>query len=299
MTFKNFFKLAQMQTTITTFLTAILGVFYSWYNYKLFNPILSILTVLFVLLFLIAVNIRDNYVDYEVAYKKGDLAAENMIIGRERLSLKDVRFAYLIVGIISAIIGLYLVSQTTILAFYAGVTCFLIGILYAAGPVPISSTPFGEVFTGIAMGFGVFFSTLYVNSFQLLEFNIETIIKIFLASTATTIVAINIVLANNICDLEEDMEDNRYSLTYYIGVEKSLFLYKSLYYLAYSSIILSVIVKAYPKIVILSLLSFPLVQKNIQAFMKNQNKDRGLRIAVINSIIIPLSILVTLILDFI
>lgn len=292
MTIGKFFKLAQMQTTITTFLTTLLGVAYAWYNYRSFNPILSILTIIFVILFLMAVNIRDNYVDYQVAFKKGDISAKSMVVGKENLKLKDVHITYSILGIISAAIGIYLVTQTTIFALYAAVICFLIGILYAAGPLPLSSTPLGEIFTGISMGFGVFFSTFYVNTFKLLEANSLTIIQVLLASTPTTIVAINIVLANNICDLEEDIEDNRFTLPYYIGIEKSLLLYKVFYYLAYISIPVSVFTGGFPKTVLFSLLSFPFIQKNIQIFMKNQDKDKGLRIAVINSIIIPVSILI-------
>lgn len=297
MTIKNFFKLAQMQTTISTFLTTLLGVVYAWYNYKKFNPVLSVLTVIFVVLFLMAVNIRDNYVDYEVASKKGDISANDMIIGKENLKLRDVRLAYKGLGIASGLIGIFLVSQTSIFALYAGIICFLIGILYAAGPLPISSTPFGEVATGIAMGFGVFFSTFYVNTFEVLEFNVLTIFELLLASSPTTIVAINIVLANNICDVEEDIEDERFSLPYYLGIEKSLLLYRLLYYLAYISIIISVAIGIFPGIVLLSLFSFFPVEKNIGIFMKDQNKDRGLGIAVINSVIISASILIFFAID--
>lgn len=293
MTIKIFFDLAQMQTTIRTFFTSILGVLYACYNYKVFSPILSILTIVFVILFLMAVNIRDNYVDYKMASDKKDISAKNMIIGRKNLKLKDVSLAYTILGLISALIGLYLVSQTSIFALYAALVCFLIGILYAAGPIPISSTPFGEVFTGIAMGFGVFFSTFYVNVFEIIEFNIPSIIEMFLASAPTTILAINIVLANNICDLREDIEDNRFTLVYYIGTNKALVLYKVLYYLAYISIPISVYMGIFPKTVLLSLLSFPLLYKNIKIFMEDQNKDRGLRIAVINSVIISLILVIS------
>lgn len=293
MTVKNVFKLAQIQTTIGTFLTTLLGIVYAWYNYETFHPLLSSLTILVVILFLLGVNVRDHFVDYEVAFKKGSPLAQEMVIGKENLQLKDVRLIYVVFWITSALIGVYIVTQTTLFALYAALICFLIGILYAAGPLPISSTRYGEVVTGIAMGFGVFFSTFYVNAYAALSFNGLTIVQILLASTPTTIVAINIVLANNICDVEEDVEDNRFTLPYHIGIEKSLLLFKYLYYLAYLTIPVSVMLGIFPKLVLLSLLSFPAVQRNIQLFMGDQDKERGLRLASLNAVIITAAILLS------
>lgn len=280
MTVKNFFQLAQMQTTITTVLTSFFGAVYAWYNYGIFNPFLTLLALLLVLFFLMAVNIRDNYVDYEVASKKGARSADRMVIGRESLKLKEVRAAYTILGVLSALIILFLTVQTTIFLFFAAVISFAIGVLYTAGPLPISSTPTGEIFTGITMGFGVFFATFYVNTFQVLTFSGSAIIEVLMVSTPTTICAINIVLANNICDLEEDVEDNRYTLPYYIDISKASLLFALLYYVAYLSVVLSVVLDILPLTTILSLLSFPFIQKNINSFMNDsdKNKNRGLRL---------------------
>lgn len=297
MTIKNFFALAQMQTTVTTVLTAILGLIYAWYNYGQFHPVLSLLAILLVLLFLMAVNIRDNYVDYQVASKKGSELADEMLIGRENLSLENVRRAYIGLGLISLFIIIYLSVQTTVYLLFAALIAFFIGILYTVGPIPISSTPSGEVFTGISMGFGVFFATFYVNTYAVFDVNTMSVLQLILASTPTTICAINIVLANNICDVEEDVEDNRFTLPYYLGMQKSLSLFRILYYIAYLSILPAILLGALPWLTLLSLLSFSMVQKNIRLFMANQEKERGLRLAVVNSVIIPISILIPLIIQ--
>ena len=52
----------------------------------------------------------------------------------------------------------------------------------------------------------------------------------------------NIMLANNICDVERDVQSKRYTLPYYIGQKKALLLYYGLYGVAYLSIVLTVIV---------------------------------------------------------
>ncbi len=291
MTVKIFFELAQLQTTVSTILTVMFGIVYAWYNYQIFNPVLSIFAIFLVFLFLVAVNVRDNYVDYLVASQKGSPAAEDMIIGREKLKLKDVRLVYSVLGGLSAFIILFLTIQTTIYLLYAAMIAFFIGVLYAAGPLPISSTPTGELFTGIAMGFGVFFAGFYVNTFEVVDFNSATFLQLLIASTPTTIGAINIVFANNICDIEEDVEDHRFTLPYYIGLQKSLMLYRALYYLAYLSIVLSVMIGILPKMTLLSFVSIPFIQRNIQVFMEDQEKEQGLRLAVINAVILAIVIL--------
>lgn len=244
MTVKNFFALAQMQTTVTTVLTALLGLIYAEYNYQVFDPFLSILAIILVLLFLMAVNIRDNYVDYQVASTKSSELVKDMIIHREKIPMENVQIAYIGLGILSFLIILYLAAQTTVYFFYAAIISFLIGILYTVGPIPISSTPTGEIFTGLSMGFGVFFATFYVNSYAVFELNFLSVLQLILASIPTTICAINIVLANNICDVKEDVEDNRFTLPYYLGTKRSLMLYQFLYYIAYLSIFPAILLGA-------------------------------------------------------
>lgn len=289
---KTFFKLAQMESTTASFFPAVIGSLYAWYNYRAFHLGLTFLTLVIVVLFHMAVNIRDNYLDYEVASNKQSASADNMLIGQESLSLSTVRASYYIVGIVSALLGLYLVTQTSILLLYIGVACFLIGILYTAGPRPISSTPFGELSSGLAMGFGILFVIVYVNSFHYVILDLATIGNIFLASLPTVLTVTNIMLANNICDLEEDIEDNRFTLPYYIGKQKALFLYKAFYYIIYLSIILSAFLGIFPKLILLALLSFPLVQKNIAIFMNEQIKEKTFITAIQNSAIIPIFIII-------
>ncbi|SFH72222.1 1,4-dihydroxy-2-naphthoate polyprenyltransferase [Pisciglobus halotolerans] len=296
MDIKSFFKLSQMYSTTASIFPAIIGVLYAWYNYREFHLGLTAIAFVVAILFHMAVNIRDEYLDYVVASNKHSSSVNHMVIGQEKLSLPAVRASYYIVGIISALLGFYLVAQTSMLLLYVGIICFLIGIFYTAGPRPISSTPFGEIFSGLAMGFAILFVVVYVNGFNVMVLNAATVGKIFLASLPTVITVTNIMLANNICDLEEDVEDNRFTLPYYIGKPKSLALYKGLYYIAYLSLIVSVFLGIYPKLILLTLFSFPIIQKNINIFMNKQVKEETFITAVQNSAVIPLFMIVSTIL---
>lgn len=293
MTVKQYILLAQLETTTTSIFPALIGILYAWYNYYSFRPVFSLLGMLTVVLFHIAVNIRDSYLDYYIADNKNSDITQEMVVGKENIPLNNVRIAYIISGAVALVIGLFLALQTSPILFFIGFGGMLIGALYTFGPIPISSTPTGEFFVGLSMGFCIFTAMVYVNAFDVVQFDLVTIGQFIVASVPTSITVMAILLANNICDLEEDIEDNRFTLPYHIGVDKSLTVYRYFYYAAYISIILSVIFETFPRLVALSLLTFPYVLKNIRIFMKEQDKQTTFMTSIINSVVIPVPIIIT------
>ena len=294
MTLKQYILLAQMESTTTSFFPAFIGILYAWYNYDTFHLGFSLLGLLTAILFHLALNIRDNYLDYYIADNKNADSAQEMVVGKENIPLKNVRLAYWISGIVALIIGLYLVLQTSLFLFYIGFGGMLIGALYTMGPVPINSTPYGEFFVGLAMGFGIFTAMVYLNAYDVIQLDWITMVQLIIASIPTSITVMSVSLANNICDLEEDIEDNRFTLPYHIGVDKSLVVFKYFYYAAYIAIILSLLFGTFPRLVALSLLTFPYVLKNIRIFMKEQDKRTTFITTIINSAVIPVPIIITL-----
>ncbi|WP_161878460.1 prenyltransferase [Alkalibacterium sp. MB6] len=293
MTIKQYFLLAQMESTTTSFFPAFIGILYAWYNYDSFRLGFSLLGLLTAVLFHLAVNIRDNYLDYYIADNKQADYAQDMVVGKEKIPLKNVKLAYIISGAVALVIGLFLVLQTSLFLLFIGFGGMLIGALYTMGPRPISSTPTGEFFVGLAMGFGIFTAMVYVNAFDVIQFDWITSIQIIVASIPTSITVMAISLANNICDLEEDIEDNRFTLPYHIGVDKALIVFKYFYYAGYIAIILSIVFGTFPRLVTLSLLTFPYVLKNIQIFMNKQDKKTTFMTSIINSAVIPVPLIIT------
>lgn len=293
MTLKQYLLLAQMESTTTSFFPAFIGILYAWYNYDTFRLGFSLLGLLTAVLFHLAVNIRDNYLDYYIADNKNADYTQEMVVGKENIPLKNVRLAYLISGAVALVIALFLVLQTSLILFYIGFGGMLIGALYTMGPVPISRTPFGEFFVGLAMGFGIFTAMVYVNAFDVIQFDWVTIGQLLVASIPTSITVMSISLANNICDLNEDIEDGRFTLPYHIGIDKALVVFKYFYYAAYIAIILSVVFGTFPRLVALSLLTFPYVLKNIRIFMNKQDKKTTFMTTIINSAVIPVPIIIT------
>lgn len=293
MTLKQYILLSQMEYATTSFFPGFMGILYAWYNYGTFRLGFSILGLLTVVIFYLAIGIRDTYLDYDITDHKNTDSPQEVMVGKESIPLKNIRLAYYLTGGVALAIGLFLVLQTSLILFYIGFGGMLIGILYTFGPLPISSTPFGDFFIGLAMGFGIFTAMLYVNAFDVIQFDWLSITLLIVASIPTAITVMSVSLANNICDLEEDIEDGRFTLPYHIGIDKELVIFKSFYYAGYIAIIFSVIFGTFPRLVTLSLLTFPYVLKNIRIFMNEQDKKTTFLTTIYNSIVIPIPLILT------
>ncbi len=199
---------------------------------------------------------------------------------------------------ISAALGLLLAAQTDIVIFLAGGLCFLCGVFYTYGPVPISRQPLGEVLSGAFYGLLIPFIILYINlpagTFLSMNVNFETIflkfqvvplLSLMLFSVVPFCTTANIMLANNICDLEKDIAVKRHTLPYYIG-KKALYLFAALYYATYLATIAMVIFDILSPVCLLSLITIIPVQKNISIFFQKQEKETTFLIAIKNYIII-------------
>lgn len=208
-----------------------------------------------------------------------------------------LRIIYVLFGI-SAFLGIYLALITDIVVFLAGGVCFMAGVLYTYGPVPISRQPLGEVLSGIFYGLFIPFLLLYINmpagTFLTLsagwekigvELMVWPLVSLLLLSVPPVCTTANIMLANNICDLEKDIAVKRYTLPYYLG-QKALYLFAAIYYLSYASIIAMVVLDILPPICLVSLLTIVVVQRNIGIFMKRQDKAVTFIISIKNYIAI-------------
>ncbi len=94
------------------------------------------------------------------------------------------------------------------------------------------------------------------------------------------------MLANNICDVEHDIQVKRYTLPYYLGRKASLWLFAGIYYATYLAVIIMAALKILSPICLLALVSLIPVQKNINTFFREQVKSRTFVTSIKNFIII-------------
>lgn len=207
-------------------------------------------------------------------------------------------FITLLLLMLSIASGLYLVYLSDAVVLLAGGLCFLFGILYSFGPVPLSHGPYGEVASGFFYGFMIPFLLIYLNDPASLltysvgmekisiELNAVAALKLLLLSVLPFCLTANIMFANNLCDSERDKAVGRFTLAYYLERKCALKLFALLYYAAYASVVLMVLLGFLPPLCLLLLLTLFPVQKNISAFFKKQDKAETFVVSIQNFIII-------------
>lgn len=280
------FNYVEIKTKITSTFTFLLTIAFLLYQGR---EILWGKTLLFfvgMFFFDLTTTAINNYIDSK---NNGQVLA----FGRK----KSLLIIFILFGI-SAFLGLYLACITDLVVLLAGGFCFICGVFYTFGPLPISRIPLGEVLSGFFYGIMIPFILMYINSpantylsyslsFETVSLSVQVvpILTLLLFSVTPFAVTANIMLANNICDLEKDIEVRRHTLPYYIG-KAALPLFAGIYYLTYLSMILMTALRILPPIALVSLLTLIPVQKNINVFFKKQEKATTFNISIINFILI-------------
>jgi 1,4-dihydroxy-2-naphthoate octaprenyltransferase len=301
MTISSFLKLVEIKTKIASFIPFSLGSIYAIYHFNSFDIKNFILMFISLICFDMATTTINNYTDYKTAIKTSGYGyqSHNAIV-RDNLEEATVLLVIFILLIIAILFGVILYFNTDIIILILGAISFFVGIHYTYGPIPISRMPIGEIFSGLFMGFIITFISTYIHIYDqnfitilyrdgLLEIiikEIEEIVYIFLISIPTICGIANIMLANNICDMEEDLQNKRYTLPIYIGTKKSLKLFKLLYYAVYIDMILLIILGVEPITSIITLITIIPVYNNINKFSINQSKKETFKLSLKNFIII-------------
>lgn len=300
----SFLKLVEIQTKVASVIPFLLGSAYAVYRFNHFNAKNFILMFISLIAFDMATTAINNYIDFKKANKTYGYGYEshNAIV-RDKLKESNVVITIFTLLLVAVSAGFMLYLNTNVVVLLLGMLSFLVGILYTFGPVPISRMPLGEIFSGFFMGFVLIFistyihvdhldlvSILYEQSSLLIKINVKELILIFLVSLPAIIGIANIMLANNICDVEDDIENKRYTLPIYIGRDKALNLFRALYYIAYVDIIVLILLKISPIFSLMVLLTIIPVYKNIKVFMNKQTKKDTFVTAVKNFVLMNISI---------
>lgn len=267
-----FFELVEIKAKTASVLPFLLGVCFSWYNYQSIHIWYVLLFFVAMFIFNMAVDILDNYNDYHHAVKGYDYKQKTNIIGREHLSVRLVFTIMMSMITISALMGIYLATKVGWPILWMGLWCYAVGILYSSGPRPLSSLPVGEFFSGFTMGFMILLICVYINTYQIFMWNSLMLSSILLVSLPSVLWIANLMLANNICDLDEDVKNHRHTIVYYLGQQRSVVFFVVLNVLAYLSLILAVFVGIAPWFTLFALVSLPFVIKQVRLFWHRQVK---------------------------
>ncbi len=284
---KRFLNYTEIKTKITSLFTFALTIVFLLYQGQAINWKLTLLFFAAMFLFDLTTTAINNYIDSKTNSQVLDFSRKTALL------IIYVLFA------ISTVLGLYLAYLTDIVVLFAGGLCFLCGVLYTYGPLPISRQPLGEIFSGFFYGVMIPFILMYMNmpegsflNYHIsptslsVEIHFIPFLTLLLFSVTPFCTTANIMLANNICDLENDIKVKRHTLPYYIGEKAALWAFAGFYYLTYAATVLMVLFEILSPISLLSLLSIYWVQKNIRIFFNKQEKTETFICSIRNFIII-------------
>ncbi|NQI84564.1 1,4-dihydroxy-2-naphthoate polyprenyltransferase [Streptococcus suis] len=278
-----FLEFVEMKTKVASVFPMTLGILWAIYCYQAFNWLNTLLFIIAVLSFDMCTTAINNSMDYHKA-KDETYRQESNVIGKFSLDFRQMIGIVLALLIFSVVISLVLVWRTSWLLLPMGALCFLIGIFYTFGPIPLSRMPLGEVFSGVTMGFGIFFLAVFIQQPDLLltsqvsgqwmtlQFSWTKIIDIIFMSLPLVCLIANIMLANNTCDLEEDIRNHRYTLVYYIGKKNALKLYFVLASLPWLLWIIYCLTGFLPIWALIGLIGVWPAYKSLETFLKKQVK---------------------------
>ncbi|SEO91671.1 1,4-dihydroxy-2-naphthoate octaprenyltransferase [Amphibacillus marinus] len=307
MSIKAFLQLVEIQTKIASVFPFLIGILFVWFRYNSFNLINTIIFFIAMLLFDLTTTAINNYMDFRKATSKEYRQTRN-VIGQEAIPERLVVGTIFTMLTLATGLGLWLAYRTDLFVLLVGMVCFGIGIFYTFGPIPLSRMPLGEAFSGLAMGFGILFLAVYVNAYQygivnlvwegrsiILEADIILLLEIFLVSVPCIFTIANLMLANNICDLEEDIANHRFTLPYYIGKKRAVYMFNGLYLFSFVALMSAVLLNLLPLMLLLVLfIIFPVYQQ-VKQFNDRQIKAETFSVAVKSLILVNGSVVITFI----
>lgn len=286
MTRKSFFDLVEIRTKLASLFPFLIAVLFTNSYFHSFHWGKTLFFFFGMLAFDMATTAINNYMDFRKAHSE-EYKYQESVIGKDQLSERTVvLIIFALIGF-AAIVGLTLAVQTGWLLLVMGCACCFIGVFYTFGPIPLSRMPLGEVFSGVTMGLGIFAITIYLNTYDKRLFFMELDLRHF-AITGSTTAALavvwaslpliatiaNIMLANNLCDLEQDIANHRYTLPFYLGKKNAVVLFNLLMYSCYGAIIVGWLAGIYQWPILLTFLSLVKVYPQTRAFTKEQVKSR-------------------------
>lgn len=222
------------------------------------SAVMALVLLAICILMQAAVNTFNDYYDY---VKGSDSAEDNVDPTDAVLVYNNVnpRSALMLaVGflVVAFALGAYVIWQAGWIPLAIGIVGAIVVVLYSAGKTPISYLPIGELMSGFVMG-----GLIPLACYQALTkcFN-----PIMLVWALPTIIGVGLImLTNNTCDVEKDIESGRKTLPVLLGRSRARTFYHALVWIWIALIIVNVLIwfsGGWPVLVFMLAASIPLLK---------------------------------------
>ena len=272
MNLSQFFALIRPRTLTAAFSPVVLGAAIGATQFETIQPIwLSLVYTLGILISVlsaqIAANIWNEYFDFKSGLDLTQVAGNSGSIVRDGIAPTVIKRWGYVTTILPLILGIALANAITWWYIPVGILCILTSILYSGGPKPISRTPFGEVASGLAMGFAIVGITLYAWTHTLHW-------TYLIPAVPSTILIGAIMMTNNLRDFTNDANHGRRTLVILLGRERGLKLLQGLFLISSLWILLWTILGLIPWPSLIALLFLLPAMKVIHIFNTYENPVR-------------------------
>lgn len=285
---KSFFRLVEIQTKVASFFPFVIGTIAALYVFGHVDLINALLMFISLLCIDMATTGFNHYYDFKRAIlKTGYHYQVHNPLATDSFHHKTAfKILVTLVGI-GTILGILLVLRTDWVVLVLGGLAFLVGLGYSVGPLPLSRTILGELFSGGFMGGlipfiayyiqlpkGTVFNMTYLSGQLSLNLDLTALAPILFLAFPLMCFISNVMLANNICDMDEDIINKRYTLPISIGKSNALILYRSLIIAAFVSVVLSLITGILPWPYAFTLVTIPVIAKKTKRFTLDPIKGK-------------------------
>ncbi len=222
------------------------------------SAVMALVLLAICILMQAAVNTFNDYYDY---VKGSDSAEDNVDPTDAVLVYNNVnpRSALMLaVGFLGVAfaLGAYVIWQAGWIPLAIGIVGAIVVVLYSAGKTPISYLPIGELMSGFVMG-----GLIPLACYQAITKCFDPIMLVW---ALPTIIGVGLImLTNNTCDVEKDIESGRKTLPVLLGRSRARALYHALVWIWIAFIIINVLIwfsGGWPVLVFMLAASIPLLK---------------------------------------
>ncbi|WP_339228612.1 1,4-dihydroxy-2-naphthoate polyprenyltransferase [Oceanobacillus sp. FSL K6-2867] len=260
--FHVWWRLLRPHTLTASFVPVFVGTMIA-FNEGAIDWLLFLAMLIASLLIQAATNMFNEYYDFVRGLDNDNSVGIGGTIVRDGIAPKKIRNLAFTFYAISILIGIYICFASSWWIAVIGLICMAFGYLYTGGPIPISYTPFGELFSGVLMGTVIIGITYFIQTGTVSSSMIWISIPI-------TILIGSINFSNNIRDRDGDKLGGRKTIAVLVGREKSITLLAVLMLVAYGITALLIIIDILPLWSLLTFLSGFKAREAIRNFRGKQ-----------------------------
>lgn len=187
----------------------------------------------------IGANMLNEYYDFVKGLDTEESLGIGGIIVSGHVAPKTVQRWAIALYLLALLLGLLLVVFRDPWLLLMGLLAILAGFLYAGGPVPISATPFGEIFVFLIMG------PLEITATELAAGGHITPMA-WIASIPVGFLVSGILLGNNLRDRVKDGQHGRHTIPVVMGHERGFYVITAVVAAAFFAVLVSVLTRHLP-----------------------------------------------------